>query len=210
MFATYRFARLATLTVLTLAGFTIAAIAADQSATTSGYANLRQGPGTSFGVITTLDPGTDVTVHVCTGTWCAVTSDGDDEGFVAKSLLDFDSADNAPSPSDDAQICFYQGEDFSDANFCISPGDSDGHIPGSFNDAIESILITGDASVEVCTGTNMSGACATLDHSAKKLPFQLRDKISSYAADAGDNGSGNEVTLDDNSNDGGSIGFTLN
>jgi len=64
-------ARLAGLSLLALAGMTVVAAAADQPATTGGYANLRNGPGTSYAVIDTLDPGTDIIVHACTGTWCA-------------------------------------------------------------------------------------------------------------------------------------------
>lgn len=182
-----RLARLTALAAITLAGMTAAAVAASQSATTSGYANLREGPGTKFDVIATLDPDTEVTVNACTGTWCAVETD-DDEGFVAKSLLDFDSATDDSSSSDDAEVCFYQGEDFSDANFCVQPGDSDDHIPGSFNNAIESISVSGDVSVEVCTGSNMSGTCKTYDHSVKSLPSSVIDQITSYAVDGGDSG----------------------
>src|SRR5690348_3058933 len=112
-----RLARLAGLAILAFAGLTVAAAADDQPGTTSGYANLRNGPGTSYGVIDTLDPGTDLIVHACTGTWCAVTTDSDADGFLAKSLINFDSApDSNPAPAGDAEICFYQGPGFSDAN----------------------------------------------------------------------------------------------
>jgi len=200
-------ARLAGLSLLALAGMTVVAAAADQPATTGGYANLRNGPGTSYAVIDTLDPGTDIIVHACTGTWCAVTADGDNNGFVAKSLIDFDGApDTSPAPAGDAEICFYQGPGFSDANFCVNPGDSDDNIPGSFNNAIESILISGGASIEVCTGPGMSGYCRTYDHSIKNLPPSLRDKITSYSADGGD--SGDDTPPPDAPDD--SINFTLN
>jgi hypothetical protein len=203
-----RFARLPGLALLAFAGLTVAAAAADQPATTSGYANLRSGPGTSYGVIDTLDPGTDLIVHACTGTWCAITTDSDADGFLAKSLIDFDSApDSGPAPADDAEICFYQGPGFSDANFCVNPGDSDDSIPGSFNNAIESILISGGASIEVCTGPAMSGYCRTFDHSVQKLPSSLRDKITSYSADSGDDG---ETPPSDVPDSDSSIGFTLN
>ncbi len=208
--------RLSAVAATLVLGLSAAALAAPQPATTSGPANLRQGPGTSFPIITQLDAGTDVLVEACTGTWCAVKAD-DGEGFVAKSLLDFDSAanddseDTPPPVADDAQVCFYQGPDFSDANFCVSPGDQDDHIPGSFNNAIESILISGGASVEVCTGSGMSGQCASFDHSVKKLPFSLRDKITSYAVDP--DTSDDSATPDDGSDDAGDSGgggFTLN
>lgn len=196
---------------LALVVLTGTAAAADRPGTTSGYANLRNGPGTSYGVIDTLDPGTDLTVHACTGTWCAVTTDNDANGFLAKSLINFDSgADTgpAPAPAGDAEVCFYQGPGFSDANFCVYPGDTDDHIPGSFNDAIESILISGGASIEVCTGPAMHGYCATLDHSMKFLPPMLRDKITSYAVDGGS--TPDAAPTPDDGQDSGTINFTLN
>ncbi|MEP7239701.1 MAG: SH3 domain-containing protein [Devosia sp.] len=206
--------RIAALALVGLLGTTVAAFAADDPAVTTSAANLRTGPGLTYSVITSLPAGTDVTVHACTATWCALTTDDDDEGFVAKSLLDFDVG---PSPSDEAaEVCFYQGPNFTGPNFCVEPGDSDDHIPGNYNNAIESILVTGDAVVEVCTGVGMHGACDSFDSSAKKLPPVLRDQISSYAVDNGDGTGGGDdgqiggpdsadVTTDD-----GSIGITLN
>ena len=59
------FARLAALSVLALAGFTAAAAAADIAYTT-GAANLRSGPGTSYSVIATIPKNTRVVVEACT------------------------------------------------------------------------------------------------------------------------------------------------
>jgi hypothetical protein len=199
--------RLAGLAILAFSGLTMAASAADQPGATSGFANLRNGPGTSYAVIDTLDPGTGLTIHACTGTWCAVTTDSDDDGFLAKSLIDFDGgAGPSPVPAGDAEICFYQGPGYSGANFCVVPGDSDDHIPGSFNDAIDSILISGGASIEVCTGSSMSGYCQTYDHSVKNLPSALRNRITSYSVD--DGGSAPPDDVPDPGSD--SIDFTLN
>jgi len=214
-----RLIRLAALSAIAFACLTAAASASMGTATTVTAANLRTGPGTSYPVITSLSEGTDVTVDACTLTWCAVETDSDGNGFVAKSLLDFvDSGDNGDDnggpiiitpqpepPQSDAEVCFYQQKNFMGANFCVYPGDQDADIPGNFDDNIASILISGGASVEVCTDVDFGGECKTYDHSVKKLPTYLRDDITSYTVggDNGDNGdndsdmpdTGNVITL---------------
>src|SRR5690606_21002264 len=78
--------RLAAITVIAFAGLTAAASAAEVAYTKSA-ANLREGPGTSYDIITTLPKNSALLVQACTATWCAVITDDDDEGFIAKSLL---------------------------------------------------------------------------------------------------------------------------
>ena len=189
-----RLARLAALSVFAFCGLTAIAAAAE-TATTLAHANLRQGPGTSYDIVTSVPAGTEVTVDVCTGKWCAVTTEDNDEGFVAKSLLDFDAAPEEPATA--AEVCFYQQANFKGANFCVRSGDEDADIPGNFADNIESILIDGDISVEVCAEPDF-GDCETYDHSVKKLPFSLRNDISSYRVDGGSP----DNSGDDNSDDG--------
>lgn len=79
-------ARLAALAAFALAGLAGTASAA-QLAYTKSAANLRDGPGTSYDIVTTLPRNAAVFVEACTATWCAVTTEDDDEGFIAKSLL---------------------------------------------------------------------------------------------------------------------------
>lgn len=225
-------ARLAALSFIAFAGLTATASAATVAYTKS-QANLREGPGTSYDVITTLPKNAQVSVEACTATWCAITTDDDDEGFVAKSLLkknksgadipfsiqiiigpegpfvDFGNIFGpgpapAPEPSDDPEVCFYQQANFKGANFCVSAGDEDSDIPGSFDNNIESILISGGLSVEVCSGFNLGGECFYYSKSQKSLPSQIRNKITSYSVeddggfsndeDEGDNG-GNIIIL---------------
>ncbi len=223
-----RLARLAALTIIAFAGITVAAHA-NEVAYTKSQANLRNGPGTSYDVITSLPKNTEVSVEACTATWCAVTTEDDDEGFIAKSLLKANPSngpdlpfniqiivgpsgpflnfgDNTPppqpQPSGDPEVCFYQQSNFHGANFCVEPGDEDGNIPGSFNNNIESILISGGAGVEVCSGAGHGGDCKYYTGSVSQLPSYLRNKVSSYAADEGD-GSGDQgddngdIILDD-------------
>jgi uncharacterized protein YgiM (DUF1202 family) len=209
-------ARLAALSVIAFAGFTATA-SADEFAYTKSAANLREGPGTSYAIITTLPKNTEVLVEACTATWCAVTTEDDDEGFLAKSLLksnpsgpdipfsiqiiigpegpfiDFGNIFGpgpgpGPEPSDDPEVCFYQQANFKGANFCVEDGDSDNDIPGSFDNNIESILISGGLGVEVCSGTNFGGECFYYTKSQKSLPSSVRNKITSYNVDGGDSG----------------------
>lgn len=218
-----KLARLAALSIIAFAGVTIAAHAAE-IAYTKSQANLRAGPGTSYDVITTLPKNAEVSVEACTATWCAVTTEDDDEGFVAKSLLkgnpsgpdlpfniqiivgpsgpflNFGVDVNPPpepEPIDDGEVCFYQQANFMGANFCVVPGDEDNDIPGNFDNNIESILIGGGAGVEVCSGTNFSGDCKYYTGSTSSLPSYLRNRISSYSADEGDGSGDNGDDFDD-------------
>lgn len=221
-----RIARLAAISTIALVGLTAAAFAASGVAYTKSAANLRSGPGTSYAVITTLPANSEVTVDACTATWCAVTTEDDDDGFIAKSLLKANPSGpdlpfsvqiiigpqgpflNFPDlfapgpgpiviqpipdePSADDEVCFYQQANYNGANFCVVPGDEDNHIPGSFDNNIESILISGAAGVEVCSGYGHSGECKYYTGSTKTLPSYLKNKISSYAVDDGNNGGDN-------------------
>lgn len=207
-------ARLAAISVIAFAGFTAAASAAEIAYTKSA-ANLREGPGTSYDIITTLPKNTELLVEACTATWCAVLTEDDDEGFIAKSLLKsnpsgpdipfsiqiiigpegpfidfgdiFIEEPDEPDP-DYPEVCFYQQANFKGANFCVEDGDTDNNIPGSFDNNIESILISGGLGVEVCSGNNHGGECFYYTKSQKSLPSQIRNKISSYVVDGGDGG----------------------
>ncbi len=222
-------ARLAAISVIAFAGLTAAASAAEIAYTKSA-ANLREGPGTSYDIITTLPKNTALLVEACTSTWCAVTTDDDDEGFIAKSLLKknpsgpeipfsikiiigpegpfidfgdiFVEEPDEPDP-DFPEVCFYQQANFKGANFCVEDGDSDNDIPGNFDNNIESILISGGLGVEVCSGVNHGGECFYYTKSQKSLPSQLRNKISSYMVDGGDGGFGGGD--DDDDDEGGNI-----
>lgn len=218
--------RLAALSFLALAGLTAAASAATVAYTKS-TANLREGPGTSYDIITSLPKNSALIVEACTATWCAVTTEDDDEGFVAKSLLkknksgadvpfsiqiiigpegpfiefgDIFAPPPEPEPADEPEVCFYQQANFKGANFCVEAGDEDGDIPGSFDNNIESILISGGLSVEVCSGFNHGGECFYYSKSQKTLPGAIRNKITSYAVDGDDNGSFNDDDDDNNGN----------
>ena len=206
-------ARLAAISVIAFVGLTAAASAATVAYTKSA-ANLRAGPGTSYAVITTMPKNTQFMVEACTATWCAGTSDDGDDGFVAKSLLKkslsgdtpfsikiiigpegpflnfgdiFVDVPDEPDPNF-PEVCFYQQANFKGANFCVEEGDEDNDIPGSFDDNIESILISGGLGVEVCSGVGHGGQCFYYTSSKKSLPSQIRNRISSYVVDDGEGG----------------------
>ena len=219
-------ARLAALSVIAFAGLTIAASAAE-IAYTKTASNLREGPGTSYDVIMTLPRNTELFVEACTATWCAVTTEDNDEGFIAKSLLKsnpsgpdipfsiqiiigpegpfidfgdiFIEEPDEPDP-DFPEVCFYQQANFKGANFCVEEGDADNNIPGNFDNNIESILVSGGLGVEVCSGVGHGGECFYYTKSKKSLPSQIRNRISSYVVDDGE--SGFDLGDDDNGNGG--------
>jgi uncharacterized protein YraI len=234
-----RLVRTCALSALTLVSLSATAFAAEEAYTKSN-ANMREGPGTKYDVVDTLPGGSAVSVEACSLNWCAVTSEDDQQGFVAKSLLrgnrigaetpfsigitvgpqhpfgrfgqyqggdddlgDVGATDQVPYPpkhvrndNEDSEVCFYQQENFKGANFCVQPGDSDEEIPGSFNDAIESVLVSGDSVVEVCASPDFH-QCQTYDHSVGKLPISLRDDITSYSVD----GSGGSAFADPDDED---------
>ncbi|MEQ1771044.1 MAG: SH3 domain-containing protein [Devosia sp.] len=198
-----KFMRIAAIAAAALVVTAGAALA--ETAYTKGSTNVRGGPGTSYPILFKLTANTKVEVEGCTPTdWCVITK-GNKEGFVARSLLkktqgglpfDFNiiigndqiniglgGDSEEPDDEDVPEVCFYQGEDLSGANFCVEPGDSDDDIPGSFDNNIESILITGGAFVTVCTGSDFTGVCREYDETMDALPSSVRNKITSYEAD---------------------------
>jgi hypothetical protein len=207
-------ARLAALSLVAFVGLTAAASAAQVLAYTKSPANLREGPGTKYDVITTMPKNTEFLVEGCTISWCAGTSEDGDEGFVARSLLKkslssdipfsiqiivgpegpfvdfgflFEEEPDEPDPQF-PEVCFYQQANFKGANFCVEEGDEDSDIPGSFDNNIESILITGGLGAEVCSSVNYGGECFFYNKSQKSLPSEIRNKISSYAINDGESG----------------------
>ena len=57
--------------------------------------NLRQGPGTNYGITTTIPGGSTVDVAGCTGEWCTVHWEGQTGYVIARNL---DLGDPGPGP----------------------------------------------------------------------------------------------------------------
>jgi uncharacterized protein YraI len=63
-----------------------AGLATAAPATVASNTNLRQGPGTNFGVIMTVPGGSVVDVIRCGGEWCNVMADGRPGYMIARNL----------------------------------------------------------------------------------------------------------------------------
>jgi uncharacterized protein YraI len=68
------------------AGILLVSVSTAAAAIVTSPLNLRRGPGTGFGVITTMPPGARVDVLECGGAWCRVAWRGL-EGFASASYL---------------------------------------------------------------------------------------------------------------------------
>lgn len=81
---------------------------------------------------------------------------------------------------EDPEVCFFKSKGYEGSSFCVEPGDSDDSLPGSWDNSISSISVSGGAEVVVCSGDDLTGTCASISSSKKSLPSQLDNKISSY------------------------------
>lgn len=107
-------ARLAAISVIAFAGLTAASAAAEVAYTKSA-ANLREGPGTSYDIVTTMAKNTLFMVEACTLSWCYGESEDGDEGFVARSLLK--KSPSGPDVTFDIQIIVGPEGPFADFGF---------------------------------------------------------------------------------------------
>jgi uncharacterized protein YraI len=64
-----------------------AGAAAASPAVVSNDLKMRSGPGTNFGVVSTMPAGATVNVFSCSGAWCRVAW-GNRQGFVSRSYLE--------------------------------------------------------------------------------------------------------------------------
>jgi hypothetical protein len=84
----------------------------------------------------------------------------------------------APAPP---KVCFFKSSNFAGGSFCVSPGDSNPILAGSWNDSISSISVEGGAQVTVCKNVNYGGSCATIITSKASLS-SYNNAISSFQA----------------------------
>ena len=77
------------------------------------------------------------------------------------------------------EVCFFKGNNFSGAQFCVNPGDDDATLPGGWNDSISSISVEGGAQVTVCKDFWYAGSCTTYSHDKPSLG-SYNNAISSY------------------------------
>lgn len=86
-----------------------------------------------------------------------------------------------PAPPAPAKVCFFKGNNFTGAQFCVSPGADDPNLPGGWNDSISSIKVQGGAQVTVCKNFWYGGACTTISTDKASLGT-YNNTISSYQA----------------------------
>jgi uncharacterized protein YraI len=79
------------------------------------------------------------------------------------------------------KVCFFKSTNFAGGSFCVSPGDSNPILAGSWNDSISSISVEGGAQVTVCKNFNYGGSCATIVNSKPSLS-SYNNAISSFQA----------------------------
>nr|WP_295890412.1 SH3 domain-containing protein [uncultured Devosia sp.] len=85
-----------------------------------------------------------------------------------------------PAPAT-PKVCFFKSSNFAGASFCVSPGDSNAFLAGSWNDSISSISVEGGAQVTVCKNAGYAGSCATIVTSKPTLS-SYNNAISSFQA----------------------------
>ncbi|KRA50182.1 SH3 domain-containing protein [Devosia sp. Root635] len=95
----------------------------------------------------------------------------------------FGIGDAPPPPPAPAtpKVCFFKSTNFAGSKFCVSPGDSNSHLAGGWNDSISSVSVEGGAQVTVCKNFGYGGSCATIINSKPSLS-SYNNAISSFQA----------------------------
>ncbi|MFD1251243.1 MULTISPECIES: SH3 domain-containing protein [Devosia] len=90
---------------------------------------------------------------------------------------------NAPPPPAPVtpRVCFFKGNNYSGAQFCVAPGTNDPQLMGGWDDSISSIQVQGGAQVTVCTNFWYAGSCTTTASSQPSLGA-YNNAISSFQA----------------------------
>lgn len=85
-----------------------------------------------------------------------------------------------PAPPPVPQICFYDGNNYSGASFCVPAGNANGGLGGIWNDRISSVTVPGGTSVKVCRNFGYGGFCQTYAGSVPVLNGFLNNQVSSF------------------------------
>ncbi len=164
--------------------------------------NVRSGPGTNFAKIDVLYAGEEVTITQCQGGWCYVKHPGPD-GWVSKNYLapktsGNSSADEAalaafmsvfgavvknittPPPAPTSKVCFYNGINYTGANFCVNAGSNNNKLVGFWNNRISSLKVMGGANVTLCQNWYYGGFCKTYSTNKPSLGIIMNNKASSF------------------------------
>lgn len=167
--------RLVALSAVAVLGLTAAASAANRIAYTTTTSNLRAGPGTSYEVVDVLPPDSELSVEACTATWCAVVTDDDTEGFIAKSLLKANPR-GAPLPFD-IQIIVGPSGPF--LKFGVNTNPPPPPPPRPHHDDSGEVCVYQQADFR---GANF---CLEPGDSDRRIPGSFNDNIESISIDRG-------------------------
>jgi len=84
-----------------------------------------------------------------------------------------------PPPPPVPKVCFYDGVNYTGAQFCVDSGYNNNQLTGFWNNRISSFKVFGGASVQLCRNWNYGGTCFGYNSSRARLPFQINNKASS-------------------------------
>ncbi len=191
--------------VLSTAGSAFALAAVAKSAV-----NVRTGPSVNFTRIDTLYAGEAVNVTECKSNgWCYVQHDGPD-GWVSGNYLIRATPAPTPTPTPKPnvnfgitigsggpgfsfsignsppvapivpKVCFFNGNNYSGASFCVAAGTQNNQLTGFWNNKISSVQVQPGATVKLCRNWNYGGFCQTYTSSVPRLNPFLNNDISSF------------------------------
>ncbi len=85
----------------------------------------------------------------------------------------------APTPVED-KVCFYKGNNYTGAKSCVAADFARPNMSSSWNNAISSFTLHGNAKVKLCQGANFTGLCSVFTSNKPVLGSALNNKVSSY------------------------------
>ena len=83
-----------------------------------------------------------------------------------------------PEPIEEAEACFYAGNNFNGASFCMGEGTRNA-LNATFNNKISSVQLSGGARARLCVNTNLGGYCRNVNSDTAPLVPQINNKASS-------------------------------
>lgn len=203
-----RLIRLAAATAALVAGLAVGPALAAPNAYVTKNADVLKNPNPGSTVISEVFKGDLVTLLDCKNNFCLVKEEKGwvkqsslgslNKGKPSTAPFSFSfgvGADGKPSfqigvggggggivieDDEEPLVCFYKSKNFQGSSLCVEPGDSDDSLPGTWDNAISSIELSGGAEVLVCRDEDLEGACAEITSSKKSLPNALDNRISSY------------------------------
>jgi len=149
---------------------------------------LHTGPGTRYDATSTLPAGTPLDIERCTALWCLIAKTNQ-HGWVSRASLTFG---NYPrgflsgrkldlTLRGPGTVCFYTGTRFTGRSLCARSGEvmSDLALVG-YDNAFQSVKVTGKISVQACRDFYFSSWCETISADQPVLNRYLRRGLSSY------------------------------